>query len=436
MGDVPPKRVNRGNAMLRSNAALRLRRARAAGHLASPAAAPATVTDPSGEPISVAQNSAEQRISADEEPRVESIPALSNTESRAEIKPLTDVDLADAVARRITEMRDLLLGELQSSFAGLRADQAFAWSEQTAILKSLSEELTAGVSVEQAVPRLNHVPEQQAGPPSAQKSSLPQQSLPQQSLPQQSLPQQSRPSNPVEAVKPAPLSASDAAGPADAIRRWEAIRQSFLQNDGRDLVESADDRPSVSRSQQSQPDPTGRPPVALAIAARNAAELSDSEFADVLPEPLDIEQIPDSDLRSVFLSRERLLAELIGRYRRRREHQQELLSAEQLRGLHSQLPGDLETLVNRSLNRIDELTRLSELELAFERARLSRERKQLEQSRFLLENHARQLGLTLNPDGTISRSDDSSGRPAGRRWLGKLGFGSSNNSGRDPQRRS
>jgi hypothetical protein len=402
MGDVPSKRVNRTNAMLRSNAALRLRRARAAGLLASPAAAPAPVTESSDELISVAPEADEQAISADTEPCFVSIPASSNPELTAEIKPSADVDLADAVARKIAEMRDLLLGELQTSFAGLRADQAFAWSEQTAILKSLSEDLTAGVTVEEAVPRS------------------------QQSLPSVAPPQM---------VTTAPSHTAEEAGPTNAIRRWEAIRQNFLQNDGRDLVESASDHPPVSRSQQPQLESAVRPVVGLAIAVRNAAELSDSEFADVLPEPLDVDQISDSDLRNVFLSRERLLAELIGRYRRRREHQQELLSAEQLRGLHNQLPKDLETLVNASLRRIDELTRLSELELAFERARLSRERKQLEQSRFLLENHARQLGLTLNADGTMSRSDDSSGRPAGRRWLGKLGFGGSNNPGRDPQRR-
>jgi hypothetical protein len=159
---------------------------------------------------------------------------------------------------------------------------------------------------------------------------------------------------------------------------------------------------------------------------RNAADLSDSEFADVLPEPLDPQQIPDSELRSVFVSRELLLAELIGRYRRRREHHQQLLSAEQLRGLHTLLPENLEALVTASLRRIDELTRLSELELAFERARLSRERKHLEQSRFLLENQARQLGLTVNPDGTLSRTEEPGGRPSGRRWLGKLGFGGPN----------
>lgn len=411
MGDVPSKRVNRKNAMLRSNAALRLRRARAAGHPESRAAQPEPVTDSSEELFIVAPEAGKQKNSADAEPCIESIPAASSSESTAEIKPLTDVDLAGAVARKIAEMRDLLLGELQSSFAGLRADQAFAWSEQTALLKSLSEDLTAGVTDDEVVPRAVHV----------------------QSLP--SVPPAPPPPPPPQAAKTVPLQPGEAAGPTDAILRWEAIRQNFLQNDGRDLVESAVDHPPVGRSQQPQLEPAGRPIVALATAARNAAELSDSEFADILPEPLDIDQVPDSDLRDIFLSRERLLAELIGRYRRRREHQQELLSAEQLRGLHSQLPRDLETLVNASLRRIDELTRLSELELAFERARLSRERKQLEQSRFLLENHARQLGLTLNADGTMSRSDDSSGRPAGRRWLGKLGFGGPNNSGRDPQRR-
>ncbi|MEY3459497.1 MAG: hypothetical protein RL215_2654, partial [Planctomycetota bacterium] len=153
------------------------------------------------------------------------------------------------------------------------------------------------------------------------------------------------------------------------------------------------------------------------------SELSDNDFAHVLPEPVHEEQISDTDLREIFRNRERILAELIGRYRRKRDDCTPLLSAEQLRGLQAALPSGLTLLVEQSLRRIDELTRLSEVELAFERARLSRERKQLEQSRFLLEHQARQMGLTLNPDGSLVRTETVGGRQNGRRWLGKLGFG-------------
>ena len=408
MGDVPSKRVNRRNAMQRSNAALRLRKARPG--LPAPLAAPnaAELTAPVTEQVTAAD---QLLISRHSDPQV----------SASSLPQLAGGDLADAVASRITQMRDQLLQELQASFAGLRADQAFAWSEQTALLKSLSEELTSGLLVDAAIaPHLR--------PTDRPLSLAPAVSSPPASSTQPAF------TNPRPKSAKTPLDSqadSAASGTSDALSRWEAIRQNFLQTDGKDLVESLDSK-ADERSERGSRSQVGSSPVAVSLEAamRNAAELSDSEFADVLPEPLDPDQIPDSELRSVFVSRELLLAELIGRYRRRREHHQQLLSAEQLRGLNEQLPQELATLVTASLRRIDELTRLSELELAFERARLSRERKHLEQSRFLLENQARQLGLTMNSDGTLSRTDELGGRQPGRRWLGKLGFGGTTGPGR------
>lgn len=404
MGDVPSKRVNRRNAMQRSNAALRLRKARPGPP--APSAAPS---------VAELATTVTEQVTAAEYP----LTARHNDseESATSLPQIVAGDLAEAVASRISQMRDQLLQELQASFAGLRADQAFAWSEQTALLKSLSEELASGMLAEAAqAPQLRS---------SERPLSSPQQVSP---------PSTSSPSPAFSAPQPKPgpaplVSPPDSAssGTSDALSRWEAIRQNFLQTEGKDLVESPDataDEHS-ERGRRSQAGSSGVS-ISLEAAMRNAAELSDSEFADVLPEPLDPDQIPDSELRSVFVSRELLLAELIGRYRRRREHHQQLLSAEQLRGLNEQLPQELERLVTASLRRIDELTRLSELELAFERARLSRERKHLEQSRFLLENQARQLGLTVNSDGTLSRTEELGGRQTGRRWLGKLGFGGTN----------
>jgi hypothetical protein len=221
------------------------------------------------------------------------------------------------------------------------------------------------------------------------------------------------------------------AGPADALQRWETIRRNFLQTAGADLVESGE---ASGAGQHSGGGAASGTAVEAGVPGWSAqhthhishgdpSELSEADFAHVLPEPVHEEQISDADLREVFRSRERILAELIGRYRRRREDCTPLLSAEQLRGLQDALPSTLSPLVEKSLRRIDELTRLSEVELAFERARLSRERKQLEQSRFLLEHQARQMGLTLNPDGSLARSEAGAGRQNGRRWLGKLGFG-------------
>ncbi len=383
MGDVPSKRVHRRIAMPRSNAALRLRKSRS-GQVES-----------SAEPVAAEIPAAEIRTAGD----ASTLELSGSANTAADVPQVPERVLADALATEISRMRDQLLEELQASFAGLRADHAVAWSEQTSLLKFLSDELTAGVPAEHARTTRMQAPEPPVPPPVSQ----------------------------TESVLPNLQTDSTAPGASQSLSRWEAIRQNFMQTDGKELLESPE-RSTEERAERPRQQPTSDSPTAVSLetAMRNAADLSDSEFADVLPEPLDPQQIPDSELRSVFVSRELLLAELIGRYRRRREHHQQLLSAEQLRGLHTLLPENLEALVTASLRRIDELTRLSELELAFERARLSRERKHLEQSRFLLENQARHLGLTLNPDGTLSRTDELGGRPSGRRWLGKLGFGGPN----------
>ena len=64
-----------------------------------------------------------------------------------------------------------------------------------------------------------------------------------------------------------------------------------------------------------------------------------------------------------------------------------------------------------------------ELELSLERARLSRQVSQLDNSRRLIEHNARQLGFTLEENGTLSNPDKVILRGSGsRRWLSKLGF--------------
>ena len=88
------------------------------------------------------------------------------------------------------------------------------------------------------------------------------------------------------------------------------------------------------------------------------------------------------------------------------------------------LPENLAAQVTQTLQQLDELARIGELELSLERARLARHVNQLDDSRRLIEHHARQLGLTLTDDGTLSNPQKSAVRGSGsRRWLSKLGFG-------------
>ena len=87
------------------------------------------------------------------------------------------------------------------------------------------------------------------------------------------------------------------------------------------------------------------------------------------------------------------------------------------------LPGDLAGQVLQSLQQLEELARIGELELSLERARLSRQVSQLDNSRRLIEHNARQLGFTLEENGTLSNPDKVILRGSGsRRWLSKLGF--------------
>jgi hypothetical protein len=396
MGILPVKRSNRQNTFPRDAAAIRLRRRRL-----SPLAAAAAdaAGDGSAESANVAAGgnfeSSQYPISVD---------SLVTSAESSSVPGVTDGSLEAALSARIIDLRDQLLEQLQSSFAGLRADQEFAWSEQAALLKSLSAEigevLTSGpVQVSPASP--------------AERP-------------------QTTPRQPTSRAQPI-LSDSRAAegGPVDSLQRWEAIRRNFLETDGADLLQQNEDpaAPGQMGSKAAQAvsaDSLGKATVSPASATSMGTWIprdEDAEFAAALPEPIDDSILSDSELREVFRSRERIMAEVIGRYRRRRENGMPLLSAEQLRGLEGTLPAALAPLVAESLQRIDELTRLGEVEMAFERARLSRERKQLEQSRFLLEHQARQMGLTLKPDGSLERTDTSTTRQKERRWLGKLGFG-------------
>ena len=89
-----------------------------------------------------------------------------------------------------------------------------------------------------------------------------------------------------------------------------------------------------------------------------------------------------------------------------------------------QMPEEFSSRVNHTLQRMDEQIRLGELELSLERARISRQASQLESLKHHIERNARQLGWTINPDGSIAAETGSTPKGTGsRRWLGKLGFG-------------
>ncbi|MCA9062138.1 MAG: hypothetical protein KDA96_03745, partial [Planctomycetaceae bacterium] len=111
------------------------------------------------------------------------------------------------------------------------------------------------------------------------------------------------------------------------------------------------------------------------------------------------------------------------RLRRLQYSTTQTLTPEQLRGLATTCPEQLWQRVTATLERLDEQLRVGELEMSLERARMARQVMQLEESRSRLANSARQLGVELNSDGTLSEVPGSTVRQSSsRRWLGKLGF--------------
>ena len=144
-----------------------------------------------------------------------------------------------------------------------------------------------------------------------------------------------------------------------------------------------------------------------------------------IPKAVDPESLSDQELREALRARETFISTLIARIRRQQDQATGQLSPEQLRTLVKELPEELAVQVRHTLKQMEELARMGELELSLERARIARQVNQLEHSRMLIERNARQLGLQLNPDGSLNNPAVQPGRTksSSRRWLGKLGFG-------------
>lgn len=194
---------------------------------------------------------------------------------------------------------------------------------------------------------------------------------------------------------------------------WEEIRKAFLQDDSNE-----------NNAKKSAPSTEARPTAASPASLRAITPPPDTPDEPLeIPEPFDPDLIADPKIKECLLARDRLISSLIARLRRG-DFNMEMLTTEQLRDMSSQLPDELVTRVNHTLRRMDEHLRLGELELSLERARMSRMNTQIQATRQQLEHNARQLGWTINPDGSLSTASGTPGRTGhSRRWLGKLGFG-------------
>lgn len=84
-----------------------------------------------------------------------------------------------------------------------------------------------------------------------------------------------------------------------------------------------------------------------------------------------------------------------------------------------QVPGELREKVEQLASRLEEQVRLAEVEMSLERARLSREKSQVQADRAVMEKHLKRLGITsLDELEDIAVSSSSSGD---RRWMRFLG---------------
>ncbi len=193
-------------------------------------------------------------------------------------------------------------------------------------------------------------------------------------------------------------------------RSWEQIRNDLLlHGDARETSVETDIREAQD------------------LADLKAQIKSNSEASATIlevPEILNPDELSEEELRAVFVEREEFISTLISRLRQSHQQSSGHLPAEKLKAMEDFLPEDLAAKVVQSLQQLDELARIGELELSLERARLGRQVRKLEESRLLLEHHARQLGVTLTDDGSVSNPQKSSkGGTSSRRWLSKLGFG-------------
>lgn len=132
------------------------------------------------------------------------------------------------------------------------------------------------------------------------------------------------------------------------------------------------------------------------------------------PSPVDLDSAGPEDLRQALADRDVYIVQLTRWIRTRRavtvpENWDEL----------GDVPGDLVQKVEHLAGRLEEQVRLAEVEMSLERARLSREKSQLQADRAVMDKHMKRLGISsLDELEDIAVSSNSAGD---RRWMRFLG---------------
>ncbi|GEM_PF-1314381 len=304
-------------------------------------------------------------------------------------------DTTDSV--NLLSILKLMREESRASIQELKASQEAAAAGQSAVLKALFEVISrssavrdnVGESIEQKLFDFEERILQRIGHANSSADLT-----------------TAKDSKPPSGVQPS----VSAAAKLSSGRSWEEIRNDLLlHGDARESQGETDIRESKDLAN---------------VAALHKSNSREAATLLEVPEFVDPDELTDVELREVFLEREEFISALISRLRQSHQQSSGHLPAEKLTAMGELLPEDLAVHVMQTLQQLDELARIGELELSLERARLSRQVSKLEESRLLLEHHARQLGLTLTDDGNVSTPKKSANRgTSSRRWLSKLGFG-------------
>jgi len=314
-------------------------------------------------------------------------------------EPVHSAAASDALPADVASLMKLLRNEFRTSIDELKSAQSEAAASQGALLKTLTEiifqssamregpEGGLGQKLAEAEDRILSRINQVGGLAHADDRNV------------------SPTSTGVESSISAPVRNNSA-------RSWAEIRDQFMVDGG---VADAPVEPVLQKIDRT-PEKSASEEIATATA--------EQECRLEVPCAVDVEKLNEVDLRTAFYEREAFILTLIGRLRHQHQNSSEHLPAEQLKSMAAHLPEELAAQVFQTLQQLDELARIGELELSLERARLSRQVQQLDHSRRLIEHNARQLGLTLAADGKLSNPEKVILRGSGsRRWLSKLGFG-------------
>ena len=132
------------------------------------------------------------------------------------------------------------------------------------------------------------------------------------------------------------------------------------------------------------------------------------------PVPIDFESITVEGLKRACADRDTYIVQ-ITRWVRTRRSVTVPQNWDEIQGV----PEELHRQVGHLASRLEEQVRLAEVEMSLERARMSREKSQLQADRAVMEKHLKRLGITsLDELEDIAVSSSSSGD---RRWMRFLG---------------